>query len=177
MKLGAKLLRGAAILFSLLLLAGYVVYSHVTPNVPPPDPLGLSTIDLVLDPTVVPFEGIIESRDSGSAAPQARHPSNDLRIITSKNISQPIFSTRKVSSAEVDGLLQVRADRRIMSGSKSGAVELPLPGFLNVTFADFGISLDPFLGLPPPSSPFEGTLDATVKTGADDPFGAPASKP
>ena len=36
MKLRSMLARVAALLFSLTLLAGYVVYSHVTPNTPPP---------------------------------------------------------------------------------------------------------------------------------------------
>jgi hypothetical protein len=38
MNLRSMLARVAALLFSLSLLAAYVVYSHVTPNTPPPDP-------------------------------------------------------------------------------------------------------------------------------------------
>ena len=175
MKLRFILLRGAAISFSLVLLSGYVVYSHVTPNVPPPDPLGLSEIDLTLDPTVVSINSFIDYDGPGLQSPKTKKPRDELKIITSKSISQPIFSTRRVSSAEVDNLLQVRADRRLMHGSKSGLVELPMPEFLNVTFADFGIDLQPFLGFPSPNDPFRGTSKATVK--ANDPFGAPASKP
>ncbi len=175
MNLRSKLVRLLAVGSSLTLLTGYVIYSHVTPNVPPPDPLGLSEIDLTLDPTVVSINSFIEYDGAGLEPPKTKQPRDELRIITSKNISQPIFSTRKVSSIEVDDLLQVRADRRLMHGSKSGLVELPMPEFLNVTFADFGIDLQPFLGFPSPNDPFRGTSKATVK--ANDPFGAPASKP
>lgn len=90
MNLRSKLARIAALLFSLTLLAGYVVYSHVTPNSPPPDPLGLC-IDLTLEPEVIEFDSFI---DYGSPLPSQKRSGEDLRIITSKNISQPIFSTK-----------------------------------------------------------------------------------
>ncbi|MEZ5387376.1 MAG: hypothetical protein R3F13_17840 [Prosthecobacter sp.] len=172
-----KFARLAGLASSFTLLAAYVVYSHVTPNVPPPDPLGLSAKDVTLDAMVVPINSITGPGDSQLTAPQAKHSSSELRIITSKSISQPIFSTRKVSSAEAEGMFQARANRRIMFGSKSGAVELPMPEFLKVTFADFGISLEPFLGFPSPNDPFRGTSDTTVKAVANDPFGGPDSKP
>ena len=90
MSLSSKLIRVFAPVFSLTLLSGYVIYSHVTPNSPPPDPLGLS-IDLTLAPEVIEFDSFI---DYGSPLPSQKRSGEDLRIITSKNISQPIFSTK-----------------------------------------------------------------------------------
>lgn len=161
MKLGSQLARFVAVASSLTLLAGYVIYTQSNAGVlkvyiegagasPISNPLTATTIQALPPPTMM----------SGS-----------------KSLSQPIFSTGKASGTDVGGQLQVRTSRRIMSGSKSGAVELPMPGFLSVEFADFGISLEPFVGFPHPNHPFEETADATVKTEANDPFGTPAAKP
>ena len=68
-----RLNRALVILSSLTLVAAYLWHSHVTPNSPPPDPLGLSAVEY--------------GKPKGS----------DLRIISSKVINQPIFSVRKVT--------------------------------------------------------------------------------
>jgi hypothetical protein len=78
MRTSSKLVRVVALASSLTLLTGYVVYSHVTPNVPPPDLLALSS-----------GTGMIEN----PTKPQG----NDLRIISSKVINQPVFSVSKMS--------------------------------------------------------------------------------
>ncbi len=87
-----SLLRVAVPVFSLTLLAGYVIYSHVTPNSPPPDPLGLS-IDLTIEPEIIDFDGFI---DDGGLLPLQKGSGGDLRIITSKSISQPVFSVARI---------------------------------------------------------------------------------
>jgi hypothetical protein len=93
MNLRSKLARIAALLFSLTLLAGYVVYSHVTPNTPPPDPLGLNDVESRQDPD--PF-AIGSTLKADYTPPASKRPGNDLRIIGSKTISQPVFSVRRI---------------------------------------------------------------------------------
>lgn len=113
------LLRIAAVGSSLLLLAGYVVYSHITPNEQPPDLLGVNSapaaadslvaepIEMMIEPEVVEFDGFINYGTSAdlSASKQkvkpedghtsiASKPPQELRIISSKVINQPIFSVR-----------------------------------------------------------------------------------
>ena len=84
MNLRSKLVRVFAVASSVTLLAGYVVYSHVTPNTPPPDPLGLNEVEASL-------------ASSQSASLPAKHAGGDLRIISSKVVNQPVFSVRKVT--------------------------------------------------------------------------------
>jgi hypothetical protein len=91
----APIVRAAAVLSSLTLLAAYVWHSQVTPNTPPPDPLGLSTIELKLEPETVEFDGFVDYGEPVSAGNPKR---NDLRIVSSKVINQPIFSVRQVIS-------------------------------------------------------------------------------
>jgi hypothetical protein len=88
MKLRSKLARVAALLFSLTLLAGYVIYSHVTPNTPPPDPLGLNEGESKQEPDTPDFDGIVKANNT---TPSTKRSGNDLRIISSKVINQPIF--------------------------------------------------------------------------------------
>lgn len=103
----SKIIRITVVLCSLLLIAAYVWHSHVSPNSPPPDPLGLSTIELT-----------DQSADS-ELNPQAQ-PRSDLRIISSKVINQPIFSVRK----------RTQFDHGIMwSSSKSSILRWPTPSF------------------------------------------------
>jgi hypothetical protein len=87
----SKIARIAVVMFSLTLVVGYVWHSHVTPNTPPPDPLGINGIDLELEPEVVEFEGFI---NHGSPVPAKQRSANELRIISSKVINQPVFSVR-----------------------------------------------------------------------------------
>ena len=86
MNLRSKLARVAALLFSLTLLAGYVVYSHVTPNTPPADPLGINAIKVMFEPDVAEVKSF----------PDQSGP--DFRIIGSKAINQPIFQVRKLET-------------------------------------------------------------------------------
>jgi hypothetical protein len=115
MTLRSMLARVAALLFSLSLLTAYVVYSHVTPNTAPPDPLGLSTpkppnsaqapsnstiIEVPQAPGKAEFEGFINAgtplpAPAGDPYEPLFNPDNGLRIIGSKSISQPIFSVRR----------------------------------------------------------------------------------
>lgn len=76
--------------FSLALLASYVVYSHFTPNFSPPDAFGLS-----------PNETARTS--SLSTTLPAQRSRGDLRIISSKVINQPVFSARAVHWAFIEG--------------------------------------------------------------------------
>jgi len=104
-----------AVTSSLALLGAYVWHSHITPNTPPPDPLGLSTIELIAEPADIEFN------------PPAQ-PRSDLRLIGSKSINQPIFSVRKW-----------RPWGPVLSGSKSGTIELSPNVFLpNEDFDLFG---------------------------------------
>lgn len=117
-----SLLRVTVLVFSLTLLTGYVIYSHVTPNSPPPDPLGLS-IDLTLEPEVIEFDSFI---DYGSPLPSQKRSGEDLRIITSKNISQPVFSTKRsgktqtLSKADEAPSFWARLVRSTLSKEQSG---------------------------------------------------------
>ena len=97
MSVASTLLRAAVLASSVTLLAGYVIYSHVTPNSPPPDPLGIRGIDLTLEPEVIEFDGFI---DYGTPLPPKKISGEDLRIITSKTISQPIFSMKRGGEAQ-----------------------------------------------------------------------------
>ncbi len=110
MNMASKLARIAVVLFSLTLLVAYVWHSHVTPNTPPPDPLGLSTVELELQPEVAKFEGFI---NHGSPTPSGERPANDLRIISSKVINQPIFSVRKLEP-ETPEFRVVTADFKLL---------------------------------------------------------------
>lgn len=91
----SKIVRIIVVVFSLTLLAGYVVYSHVTPNFPPPDPFGLK-------PEAAGFDGFVDYGSPVPTAPDAVagespapvRPPQELRIISSKVINQPIFSVR-----------------------------------------------------------------------------------
>ncbi len=85
MSRSSKFARISVVLFSLTLLAGYVWHSQVTPNTPPPDPLGLNAVELELRPEVV------------DPVPSGERPTNDLRIIGSKSVNQPVFSVRKIT--------------------------------------------------------------------------------
>lgn len=104
MKPFSKLARAAVLLSSCTLLVAYVAYSHITPNSPPPDPLGLSsaeasttadTIELTIAPEIVEFDSFINYGTPVPPTPASRPP-QELRIISSKVINQPIFSVRHV---------------------------------------------------------------------------------
>lgn len=88
MKWRSTLARVATLLFSLTLLAGYVVYSHITPNTPPPDPLGLNEVESKQKPNAPNFD---DSVKADHTTPPAKRSGNDLRIISSKVINQPVF--------------------------------------------------------------------------------------
>jgi len=105
-----------AVTSSLALLAAYVWHSQITPNTPPPDPLGLNAVELTLEPEVVEFDGIVQY---GGTIPSGKGPRTDLRIISSKVINQPIFSVRKLSPWK----------RPIMPGSKSAPIEISRHSF------------------------------------------------
>jgi hypothetical protein len=93
MNLRSKLARITTLLFSLTLLAGYVVYSHVTPNTPPPDPLGLNEVESRQEPDASAFDGTVKADNT---PPSSERPANELRIISSKVINQPVFSVRRI---------------------------------------------------------------------------------
>ncbi len=94
MSILSKAARIAALLFSLTLLAGYVVYSHVTPNMPPPDPLGLNEFESRQEPDASAFGGMVKADNT---QPSSKRSGNALRIISSKVINQPVFSVMRVS--------------------------------------------------------------------------------
>jgi len=111
-----------AVASSLALLAAYVWHSQITPNTPPPDPLGLNA----LEPEVVEFDPPAPAR-------------SDLRIITTKSISQPIFSVRKLSPWK----------RPMMPGTKSAPIEISRHSFrLNEGLKTFDL-----FGQQPPAKP------------------------
>ncbi len=115
-----------AVASSIALLAAYVWHSQITPNTPPPDPLGLNALELTLEPEVVEFDAPAQTR-------------SDLRIITTKSISQPIFSVRKLSPWK----------RPIMPGSKSAPIEISRHSFrLNEGLKTFDL-----FGQQPPARP------------------------
>lgn len=103
MNLRFKLTRIFAVASSMTLLTGYVVYSHLTPNIPPPDVFGLSPGDTV-------------RTSSLSTNLPANRPSSELRIISSKVINQPVFSVRKIHWAFIEG-----------PGGRNPFVPLPRP--------------------------------------------------
>jgi hypothetical protein len=105
-----------AVASSLALLAAYVWHSQITPNTPPPDPLGLNAVELTLEPEVVEFDGFVQY---GGTIPSGKEPRTDLRIITTKSISQPIFSVREPSPRK----------RPMMPGSKSAPIEISRHSF------------------------------------------------
>jgi hypothetical protein len=105
-----------AVASSLALLAGYVWHSQITPNVPPPDPLGMNFVELTLEPEVVEFDKFVQY---GGTIPSGKGPRSDLRIISSKVINQPIFSIRKLSPWK----------RPMMPGSKSAPIEISQHSF------------------------------------------------
>lgn len=90
-----------AVTSSLTLFGAYVWHSHITPNTPPPDPLGLSSLEQPSKPEASQFDALSMTR-------------SDLRIITTKSISQPIFSVRKLSPWK----------RPMLPGSKSAPIEI-----------------------------------------------------
>ena len=125
-----------AVASSLALLAAYVWHSQITPNTPPPDPLGLNAVELTLEPEVVEFEGFVQY---GGTIPSGKGPRSDLRIITTKSISQPIFSVRKLSPWK----------RPMMPGTKSAPIEISRHSFrLNEGLKTFDL-----FGQQPPAKP------------------------
>ena len=121
---------------SLALLTAYVWHSQTTPNTPPPDPLGLNTVELTLEPEVFEFDGFVQY---GGTIPSGKEPRTDLRIISSKVINQPIFSVRKLSPWK----------RPIMPGSKSAPIEISRHSFrLNEGLKTFDL-----FGQQPPAKP------------------------
>lgn len=103
----SSIARIIAVTSSLTLLVAYVWHSQVIPNTPPPDPLGLSSVELTPAPT-----------------------RSDLRIITSKSISQPIFSVRKIHPSRP----------LMLPGSKSPVLEFEMDSFyLNLDLPSFDL--------------------------------------
>ena len=130
------LLRISAVASSLTLLTGYVWHSQITPNVPPPDPLGINFVELTLEPEVVEFDRFVQY---GGTISSGKGPRSDLRIITTKSISQPIFSVRKLSPWK----------RPMMPGTKSAPIEISRHSFrLNEGLETFDL-----LGQQPPAKP------------------------
>jgi len=165
MSVSSKIVRAFALVSSLTLLTGYVIYTQSNAAL-----LRMDTGGVVASPISKPFtEKTIH-----------KSPSSTM-ISGTKYLSQPVFSTRKVSSDPVVGedLFQARADRRIMHGSKSGVLELPMPEFLSVEFADFGISLEPFSDsmLRHDSVPFPEAPDILLPAVSTNVLAAPTSKP
>ncbi len=130
------LLRISAVASSLTLLTGYVWHSQITPNVPPPDPLGINFVALTLEPEVVEFDRFVQY---GGTLSSGKGPRSDLRIITTKSISQPIFSVRKLSPWK----------RPMMPGTKSAPIEISRHSFrLNEGLKTFDL-----FGQQPPAKP------------------------
>ena len=130
------LLRISAVASSLTLLTGYVWHSQITPNVPPPDPLGINFVELTLEPEVVEFDRFVQY---GGTISSGKGPRSDLRIITTKSISQPIFSVRKLSPWK----------RPMMPGTKSAPIEISRHSFrLNEGLKTFDL-----FGQQPPAKP------------------------
>lgn len=88
MNLRSKLVRVTTIIFSFALLAGYVVYSHVTPNTPPPDLLGVNEVESKSASVADVPDSIAKDNDTTPSPERSR---SDLRIISSKVINQPVF--------------------------------------------------------------------------------------
>ena len=103
----SSIARIIAVTSSLTLLVAYVWHSQIIPNTPPPDPLGLSSLELTPAST-----------------------RSDLRIITSKSISQPIFNVRTLSPWKP----------QMLPGSKSAPIEISRHTFrLNEGFTVFDL--------------------------------------
>lgn len=100
MSASSKIMQIIVVVFSLTLLVSYVWHSHITPNTPPPDPLGLSGLALESEPEVVEFDEFI---NYGNPTPRNDQAGSELRVISSKVINQPIFSVRKFTWAFVPG--------------------------------------------------------------------------
>ncbi|MDZ4406111.1 hypothetical protein [Prosthecobacter sp.] len=153
MNMASKLARITVVVFSLALLVAYVWHSHVTPNTPPPDPLGLNTVEWELQPEVAEFEGFT---NHGSPAPPGGRQGNELRIISSKVINQPIFSARKTTVIQVSEAVGVpfMYVRPMMAGSKSGPVQFfGLHAWRRLGFFGYEIALNPYSDAEPKSSP------------------------
>ncbi|MFN0079474.1 MAG: hypothetical protein ACKVY0_23665 [Prosthecobacter sp.] len=183
MNLPPKIARVTVVLFSLTLLVAYVWHSQVTPNTPPPDPLGLNTAELELQPEVAEFEGFI---NHGSPAPSGERPASDLRIISSKVINQPVFSVRKttvVQPSEAVGVPYMYV-RPIMAGSKSGPVHFfGLGAWRRLGFFGYEIALNPYsdvkpkVSQPTPYSSWQAKFesDSRNRFSTADPFPSSAS--
>ena len=131
MNLRSMLARVATLLFSLTLLAGYVIYSHVTPNMPPPDPLGLNEVESRQEPDPFAFSGTV---NADTTSPSSERPANELRIISSKVINQPVFSVHQHPRPSFKALLH------LWNSSDGPAVHYVDP---NIRFHMFGIHLEP----------------------------------
>lgn len=103
---------------SLTLLGAYVWHSHITPNTPPPDPLGFNSLELPFEPETVEFDGFV---DYGQPASTGKPKRDDLRIISSKVINQPIFSVRRVTYSF--------SKRGPFPGSEDAIVNVEMPYF------------------------------------------------
>lgn len=99
-----KLARVVVPVFSLTLLAGYVAYSHVTPNKPPPDLIGVNEIESKTASVSTVPSSIAKDHDTPPSPARSR---SDLRIISSKVINQPIFSARKTSFVQTSEAVDV----------------------------------------------------------------------
>jgi hypothetical protein len=131
MKWHSTLARVATLLFSLTLLAGYVVYSHVTPNTPPPDPLGLNEVESKQKPNAPNFDNSVKADNTSLSS---ERPANELRIISSKGINQPVFSVHQHPRPSFKALLH------LWNSSDGPAVHYVDP---NISFHMFGIHLEP----------------------------------
>ncbi|MDP1590888.1 MAG: hypothetical protein Q8M07_24245 [Prosthecobacter sp.] len=139
MSILSKAARIAVLLFSLTLLAGYVVYSHVTPNTPPPDPLGLNEVELRQEPDSFAFGGTVKADNT---SPSSELPANELRIISSKVINQPVFSVHQHPRPSFKALLH------LWNRSDGPAVHYVDP---NIRFHMFSIHLEPLYSDEPTS--------------------------
>ena len=124
------LLRITAVASSLTLLAGFVWHSHTTPNLPPPDPLGIRQ-----DGRANHLEALLKTGEpikTSSTYPMSRY---DLRMIGSKSINQPIFSIRRARPGPY-------SFEFIFSGSEKDSAMPEMPYFIKTgappTFDLFG---------------------------------------
>lgn len=143
MNLRSKLARVATLLLSLTLLAGYVVYSHITPNMPPPDPLGLNEGESKQEPDTPDFD---DSVKAANTTPSTKRPGNDLRIIGSKTISQPVFRVAD------------RDRQKTMPEVRVATAEFKTPGFQMVRNLEV---------IPGPGDSAELPFDSLLKRPAD----------
>jgi hypothetical protein len=167
MNMASKLARIAVVLFSLTLLVAYVRHVHVTPNTPPPDPLGLNAVE---------FEGFI---DHVSPTPSGERPASDLRIISSKVINQPVFSVRRTTAAQASQAVEAPGMfiRPIMPGTKSAPVgSIFAYRWRLLGFREYDVELIPFPGLwPKPTAPtpfpsWNAKVDSATVNRTLDPF-------